>query len=36
MIENPSTWAQAGLKHRPYPCQREGRTKDMQILVPQP
>ena len=23
-IENPSTWAQAGLKHRPYPCQREG------------
>src|SRR5690606_19589929 len=22
--ENPSTWAQAGLKHRPYPCQREG------------
>ncbi|EDX80572.1 hypothetical protein BBAL3_1729 [Brevundimonas sp. BAL3] len=22
--QNPSTWAQAGLKHRPNPCQREG------------
>gem|GEM_PF-4805188 len=22
--QNPSTWAQPGLKHRPNPCQREG------------
>src|SRR5690606_20550520 len=27
--ENPSTWAQPGLKHRPNPCQREGLYKGL-------